>query len=262
MTHKPRQTEAYTYTDGYYFCNKCDTPHEGLENAVECYISCKEETMKSGVESVASKAVIFGDIVEQNGKTIRENNSEIEHSIPVGALVEFKSSEWHGNGACEIVHARWWVVEQNRDCDGTPLYSLSPMRPQCLLPPGEKKDKVMLYYPEWNVGGPDYKVPGGLPGTMFNEDFSRKKVENWKTGFPEHMLTVVEVTDRLKDGHGSLEWPADEDEDEKMEQAKKKTYFPILLQWTKTGEYQVMSHPDKITPGRSFNVIQTNIETI
>jgi len=35
-----RITEKFTYTDGYYFCNVCDTPHEGEENAEECFDSC------------------------------------------------------------------------------------------------------------------------------------------------------------------------------------------------------------------------------
>lgn len=65
------------------------------------------------------------DIVEPNGKTIKENNLEINHNIPVGALVEVKFSDWFGEGAGEIVHARLWVVSHDRDCDGTPLYSIS-----------------------------------------------------------------------------------------------------------------------------------------
>ena len=32
--------EKYTYTDGYYFCNVCDTPHEGAELAEECFDDC------------------------------------------------------------------------------------------------------------------------------------------------------------------------------------------------------------------------------
>lgn len=32
-----RITTEYTYTDGYYHCNRCDAPHEGETLAVECY---------------------------------------------------------------------------------------------------------------------------------------------------------------------------------------------------------------------------------
>jgi hypothetical protein len=32
-----RITQKMTYTDGYYFCNVCDEPHECEELAEECY---------------------------------------------------------------------------------------------------------------------------------------------------------------------------------------------------------------------------------
>jgi len=32
-----RTTEKFTYTDGSYFCNICDSPHEGEELAEDCY---------------------------------------------------------------------------------------------------------------------------------------------------------------------------------------------------------------------------------
>ena len=62
-----------------------------------------------------------------DGKTYRETNAEREHSIPIGSLVEVKYDEWHGDGACEKIHARLWVVRHDRDCDMTPLYSLSSL---------------------------------------------------------------------------------------------------------------------------------------
>ena len=49
----------------------------------------------------------------ENRKTIKENNMALNHSIPVGALVEI------GSGA------RLFVRKHTRDCDGTPLYILS-----------------------------------------------------------------------------------------------------------------------------------------
>lgn len=54
------------------------------------------------------------DIVEANGKTIRENNLEKIHNIPIGALVE-----------CTTTGIRAFVAQHMRDCDGTPLYSLT-----------------------------------------------------------------------------------------------------------------------------------------
>ena len=69
--------------------------------------------------------VPFHRIVEANGKTIRENNLETIHRIPIGSLVEVKFNSWFSDGACWKVHARLWVVHHSRDCDGTPLYTLS-----------------------------------------------------------------------------------------------------------------------------------------
>lgn len=68
------------------------------------------------------------DTIEANGKTIRENNLAKTHGIPLHTLVEVKCDTWFGDGACEKVHARLWVVGHKRDCDGTPLYSLSRWR--------------------------------------------------------------------------------------------------------------------------------------
>jgi hypothetical protein len=74
---------------------------------------------------------MVSDIIESNGKTIRENNLEREHQIPIGALVELDSaSEFSDTEFNRVV--RGYVVAQGRDCDGTPLYYLS-MDPQDLL---------------------------------------------------------------------------------------------------------------------------------
>ena len=45
-----------------------------------------------------------------------------QHTIPIGTLVEVKPWEYgkHNN-------MRLYVVEHDRDCDGTPLYSLGSM---------------------------------------------------------------------------------------------------------------------------------------
>lgn len=62
------------------------------------------------------------NIVEANGKTIRENNMALDHKIPLGALVEINCdySDEHG--------IRMFVCDHNRDCDGTPLYTLWPSK--------------------------------------------------------------------------------------------------------------------------------------
>lgn len=111
------------------------------------------------------------DIVEKNGKTIKENNLKRKHSIPIGALVEAQWDEWFGDGACWKVHARLWVVSHNRDCDGTPLYSLS----------------------RWN-----------------NPEFALQ-VKQTHSGFAEESLSVVEITPDIRLGYDLLEWENDVD---------------------------------------------------
>lgn len=65
-----------------------------------------------------------GDIVEENGLTVKKNNQKLIHNIPLGTIVEisYESSyedEENTNGL------RLFVVQHLRDCDGTPLYGLS-----------------------------------------------------------------------------------------------------------------------------------------
>jgi hypothetical protein len=116
------------------------------------------------------KMVMIHDIVENNGKTIRENNLEKPHNIPLGTLVEAKWEAWFGEGGSWKVHARMWVVLQGRDCDGTPLYSIS----------------------RWN----DLEVAktsGDLHG-----------------GFSESSLTPVEITPDLLEGVNALQWGSED----------------------------------------------------
>ena len=67
---------------------------------------------------------MVSDIREANGKTIRENNLEKEHQIPVGALVEI-TYEDYADEEDPVNGLRLYVVNHSRDCDGTPLYDLS-----------------------------------------------------------------------------------------------------------------------------------------
>lgn len=61
----------------------------------------------------------IADIVEGNGKTIRENNHNIQHSIPLYTLVEINANVLAESGM------RLLVQGHTRDCDGTPLYMLT-----------------------------------------------------------------------------------------------------------------------------------------
>lgn len=59
----------------------------------------------------------------ETGKTYRQENNEKTHKIPLGTLVEVDFNDEY----CETPKKglRLFVVRHDRDCDGTPLYSLS-----------------------------------------------------------------------------------------------------------------------------------------
>lgn len=59
------------------------------------------------------RLINVADIPDEDGRTPRQKNLEKTHNIPIGALVETDEG------------LRLWVVSHDRDCDGTPLYSLS-----------------------------------------------------------------------------------------------------------------------------------------
>ena len=110
--------------------------------------------------------VMVHDMIEENGKTIKENNLALQHLIPIGSLVDVKFDTWFGDGACWRVHARLWVISQDRDCDGTPLYTISRW-----------KDKVFAI-----------------------------AVHDLHTGFAEENLTQIEITEEIRRGENALEW--------------------------------------------------------
>lgn len=64
----------------------------------------------------------LSDRIEENGKTVKENNLTIPHKIPIGALVEVCNLD---EGYKHHEGVRLFVVYHQRDCDGTPLYCLS-----------------------------------------------------------------------------------------------------------------------------------------
>jgi len=68
--------------------------------------------------------VSVNDIVEANGKTVRENNLEQPHTIPLGALVDL---DWDfGENKSNFSRTiRAYVAAYARDCDGEPLYLLT-----------------------------------------------------------------------------------------------------------------------------------------
>jgi hypothetical protein len=63
------------------------------------------------------------------GRTWREANLERQHTIPVGTLVELVFDPEEDPDLYENYHGvRLWVWRHTRDCDGSPLYTLSMKR--------------------------------------------------------------------------------------------------------------------------------------
>ena len=100
------------------------------------------------------------------GRTYRECNNAKMHTIPVGALVEVKFDNWFGEGGCWKVHSRLWVQKHTRDCDGTPLYTLTRWNPE---------NGSSLGYGQHN-------------------------------GFAEESLKIIEVNPNIIKGEDCLEW--------------------------------------------------------
>ncbi|MFW6046300.1 MAG: hypothetical protein ACOCP4_00655 [Candidatus Woesearchaeota archaeon] len=94
-----------------------------------------------------NNSIFVGDIIEGNGRTWKQNNFKKPHNIPLGTLVEINNpelEEFHG--------MRLLVVKHTRDCDGTPLYSLSfdkslinykPLDPDSNYTPEDKLTEII-----------------------------------------------------------------------------------------------------------------------
>lgn len=63
------------------------------------------------------------DSSDPQGRTIKEVNLTKVHSIPMGSLVECLADPRYPSHTDGV---RLFVALQGRDCDGTPLYWLSP----------------------------------------------------------------------------------------------------------------------------------------
>lgn len=72
-----------------------------------------------------SESIFVGDIVENNGKTWKQNNLAKQHDIPLGTLVEITYKSDYEDEEDSKFGLRLFVVNHSRDCDGTPLYDMS-----------------------------------------------------------------------------------------------------------------------------------------
>ena len=72
-----------------------------------------------------TQPIFVGDIVEENGLSIKENNLTLQHTIPIGTLVEITYDSQYDEPDEKTCGLRLFVVNHSRDCAGTPLYDLS-----------------------------------------------------------------------------------------------------------------------------------------
>jgi len=88
------------------------------------------------------------NIIENNGKTFRENNLEKKHSFDIGESVRFTEGKYFSDNYCQsdsvniqkAVSEGFLIVSSlDRDCDGTHLYTLT------LEPVTDLKDGEDLY---------------------------------------------------------------------------------------------------------------------
>jgi len=108
--------------------------------------------------------VFLGDVVENNGKTLKENNLTISHNIPLESLVEVTDE----NGEPGL---RLYVVAHLRDCDGTPLYGLATN-------PKLRKEPV-------------YKRVDNSSDELLKWAFSIHRKMSIDGGYSEKMLTII-----------------------------------------------------------------------
>jgi len=153
---------------------------------VKCIENDTMNIITAGTEYDVPKSIDYiniSGIKEFNGKTVKENNIELKHNISVDTLVEVMYDTWFGKGACKKVHARLFVFEHTRDCDGTPLYSLS-------------ERKKLDINPEFRKMISD-----------INEELAKQIVDRINvTCICESDITIIEVTDDIKEGKDCLGW--------------------------------------------------------
>ena len=138
---------------------------------------------------------LVSEIVEANGKTIRQNNMEKKHKIPIDTLVHFKGSDWFGRGAFMRYEGRFYVIAHNRDCDGAPLYTIGEKPREHILASLRE-----LGYLEDAVG---FEQLGCMKNFLLRYFFLWFQV----SGIDEDSLTPVEITQEVLDGYHVFSWP-------------------------------------------------------
>lgn len=67
--------------------------------------------------------VFLKDLVEENGKTVYENNLEKNHIFSIGEKVYYETEQITTLGP-KSVKGIFTIFSLDRDCDGTPLYAV------------------------------------------------------------------------------------------------------------------------------------------
>ena len=115
--------------------------------------------------------IMIHNLVQENGKTIKENNLEKMHKIPIGSLVEIEGSK-----------ERLYVCQQIRDCDGTPLYAL------CM------RSDLGWFGTERKYIDDDEDATEVVDPNLLNhhfDDLHRRQASSWTQGYCFESLTVV-----------------------------------------------------------------------
>lgn len=78
------------------------------------------------------KITFLGDLIGNDGRTIREANLAQPYELSVGDIVEIEiDHDWPGIIAADNIkvklqgRCRLYIVAQLRDCDGSPLYMMA-----------------------------------------------------------------------------------------------------------------------------------------
>jgi len=71
--------------------------------------------------------LLYSELKDRNNQTIKEENNNMKHNIPIDTLVEIDLDKTDLKYISEkIAGLRLFVIGHTRDCDGTPLYQLYP----------------------------------------------------------------------------------------------------------------------------------------
>lgn len=118
-----------------------------------------------------NKTKFISDMKEENGKTVKENNMNSFHSIPLGSLVEISETG-----------ERLFVCEHIRDCDGTPLYAVCSKK--CLERYGTHKGYIE------DLQNPAESVDFNLLHKNFRNIVTRIN-SSYDHGFSEESLSLI-----------------------------------------------------------------------